>query len=177
MPNTITVAARPTSAKTAPPTLSKADAALVAHARDELTRTDGMITEILQLKDRLADFGRDYATGKINILQAASLLPATTATARAEITSGLRHSVKTYQREILQSVAEVVTKAREHAVAELLEKCRTLELVERDSAKNIGITADNYEPSPMLRSLRQQHKVAVESLDNRISRADLNALS
>lgn len=176
MPNPITIARRPTSAPTSKPTLSKTDADVIAFARAELVRTDAMIDEILLLKDRLADFGRDYATGKISILEAAALLPATSATARAEITSGLRHAVKVHQREILEGVAGVITKARQHAVDELLDKCRDLESTERESARNIGIIEDGYQPSLLLERLREQHRRALDSLTHRITRQDITAL-
>lgn len=177
MPNSFTIAHRPTSAPTSKPTLSKADAEVIAHARAELARTDKMLEEVLTLKHRLENFGAEYAAGKISMIEAAGLITASnSADARHDLANALRHPIKEYVRKILEGCAEVITKARQHAADELLQKCKALESLERDSAKNIGISADDYSPSGMLQSLREQHRRAVDTISHRITRQCLAQL-
>ena len=162
------------SAKTSPAKLSAADEKLIAAARKELSRTDKLLLEIGGLKEAFADAGKSFAEGKLDLLQAATILASSDD--RASITGNLRPHVKALQREVVNSCSEVILKCRAHAVSELASKSSTLEKTERKSASDLGLSDDEFLPSVLLERIRQQHSIALKQASQRVTRADFNQL-
>tara|TARA_R110002110_G_scaffold71537_1_gene191130 strand:+ start:138 stop:656 length:519 start_codon:yes stop_codon:yes gene_type:complete len=162
------------SAKTSPAKLSAADEKLIAAARKELSRTDKLLLEIGGLKEAFADAGKSFAEGKLDLLQAATILASSDD--RASITGNLRPHVKALQKETVATCSDIILKCRNHAVSELAGKCQNLEAIERASAIELGLSDDDFLPSVLLERIRQQHALALKAASQRVTRADFNQL-
>lgn len=169
-----TVISYPTAAtvKTTAPSLTAAETKEFARIKSELARLDNLLGEVANLKETLATVGRDFASGKVDVLTAAAIL-VTTVDERAAMQQGLRTAVKLSIRAMLDEAQGLVDKARQHAVEDLAERCRIMEKAERDNAANVGIGADDYRASGMLESLREQHRQARELIGTPVQPADL----
>jgi hypothetical protein len=80
-------------------------------------------------------------------------------------------------KEIVESVADLVEGHRQHAVDDLLDRCKQMETAERENARNVGIGDDDFRPSGLLESLREQHRRANGLIGTLITRSDLNQLA
>tara|TARA_R110002110_G_scaffold414227_2_gene643766 strand:+ start:77 stop:589 length:513 start_codon:yes stop_codon:yes gene_type:complete len=154
--------------------LSPADKKTIAAARKELERTDSLLEEVNGLKQRYEEAGSQFALGKVDLLTAAALL--SSSDARAMVISNLRPPIKQLQREIVATCKDIIVAARQHTVDELHKKCASLEATERRSSSDLGIHNDNFKTSDLLERLCAQHKLALEAVSDRVSRANLNQL-
>ena len=162
------------SAKTSPAKLTAADEKLISSARKELARTDALLLEINGLKEKFQNAGEGFAKGEIGIMEAATVLASSDNL--ASIRGNLRPPVKSLQRDIVKSCADIVFKCRQHAVAELEGKCKRLEETERKSAAELGLLEDDFLPSVLLERIRQQHAIALKAASQRVTRACFNQL-
>jgi hypothetical protein len=124
------------------------------------------------LKQSLETIGIDFASGKCDMLTAAALV-CSTLDQRHAMQQALRTPLKQAQKSVLASVQSIVEKTRKHACDELAEKCRVMENGERENALTIGIGADDYRPSGMLESLREQHRRAISTISEPVTLPDL----
>lgn len=162
------------SAKTSAPQLTAAEAKLVSAAKKELERTDALLLEINNLKEKFQNAGSEFAQGKLGLLEAATILASSDN--RQSIIGNLRPHVKALQKETVSTCSEVVLKCRNHAVSELAGKCQNLEATERASATDLGLSDDDFLPSILLDRVKQQHSIALKQASQRVTRADFNQL-
>ena len=175
MPNTYRKAVKAAAAPTSLFKPSKSDQETIAHVRKEFERSDNLLEETRTLKERFATLGQDFAKGKIDLVTAAGLIAC--GQGRTEIAGGLRHHVKSFQKELLATIEPIVRKARQHAADEIRDKCQTLEKTERQSSAELGVHPDEFQPSGLLESLREQHRRLLDRVDDRVTRTDLGGIA
>ena len=161
-------------APTSPAPLSPADKKIISAARSEMQRTDNLLEEVNGLKQRYEESGAEFALGKIDLLTAAALL--SSSDSRAVVISNLRPPIKQLQRQIIDTCRDIIIRGRQHSVDELQKKCAGLEAVERKSSSELGIHEDSFTPSILLERVRNNHKLALDTVRDRISRENLNQL-
>lgn len=174
MANTITKTVQATSATTSAYKLSPAEQKAIDTAKAEFVRTDALLEEILTLKQKFQNVGADFAAGKLDLMAAAGIIACDVD--RPELIGKLRAPVKQLQREVLASVGEVLGNARQHGLDELAAKCKKLETVERQSSAELGIGDDDFTPSSLLESLREQHRRHAATVGTHFTKSNLAAL-
>jgi hypothetical protein len=162
----------PTSVQTSAPKLSASDTAALKHAKNEFYRLEKLLADVSNLKFSLAEIGEQFAAGKVDLLTAASVI-CSSLDQRHEMMQALRTPLKQAQKQAMASAKSIVEKTRKHACDELAEKCRVMENGERENALTIGIGADDYRPSGMLESLREQYRRAIKTITEPVSLSDL----
>jgi hypothetical protein len=128
------------------------------------------------LRDAITDAARGFARGELTLGQAAGLA-GIEQSRLADVRGVLRHGPKTLAKETVEAVADLVEGHREHVVDDLLGRCKQMETAERDNARNVGIGDDDFRPSGLLESLREQHRRAHGLIGTLITRSDLNQLA
>jgi hypothetical protein len=174
--NTVITNIAPTRVQTTAPKLSKADRDRLTHALAELHRLDARLDEVNNLRDAIAEAARGFAKGDLTLGQAAGLA-GIEQNRLADVRGVLRHGPKMLAKEIVESVADLVEGHRQHAVDDLLDRCKQMETAERENARNVGIGDDDFRPSGLLESLREQHRRANGLIGTLITRSDLNQLA
>jgi hypothetical protein len=89
----------------------------------------------------------------------------------------LRSGCKAIAKLEVASVADLVEAHRQHAVDDLLDRCKRMEAAERENAQNVGIGPDDFRASGLLESLREQHRRAHGLIGSLVTRSDLNQLA
>jgi hypothetical protein len=174
--NTIIQHVNPTTVSVSPPRITTEDLSRLQSALDELARIDQRLDEVSTLRDAVSSAAQAFGRGELTISQAAGL--ATIDPARLPDARGvLRSGCKAIAKLEVASVADLVEAHRQHAVDDLAGRCRTMETAERANAANVGIGADDYRPSGMLESLREQHRRAHGQLGGLVTRGDVHALA
>ena len=130
---------------------------------NEVAGLETRLAEILTLKSLFQEATVSYARGDLDLISAASLVTASGAD-RDAIQSTLRQAVKLARTEALQSLAAIVAEVRASRVAELEEKCKSLEAAERNASAQAGIEADKFTPSQSLNSFRSKYAAARRDL-------------
>ncbi len=173
----ITSPIQPTSVPIPAPKISAQDKARLREILDELARLDGKRAEINNLRKLAKSAAAAYADGELSLMQAAGLAaipPGTIPAARLALRNGIRR----LQGELIEANADLIHSHRAHVVDSLAEKCKAMESGERRNAAAVGISEDEFAPSALLESLRQQHLNALRDLDSRIvTRAGINDLA
>ena len=174
--NTIIQHVNPTTVSVSPPRITTEDLSRLQSALDELARIDQRLDEVSTLRDAVSSAAQAFGRGELTISQAAGL--ATIDPARLPDARGvLRSGCKAIAKLEVASVADLVEAHRKHVVDDLAGRCKTMETAERANAANVGIGADDYRPSGMLESLREQHARAFRVIGNLVTRSDLNQLA
>lgn len=133
-------------------------------AAAELAGIDERLAQVVDLRAHLANAADDFAAGKMGLVEAiAALSSANDASARHELANTLRKPLKLRARAVLQEVHDILERKREAECAWLCERCAKLEQTERAEARELGIPADDFEPSPTLARLRESHRRHRES--------------
>ncbi len=173
---TITQNIAPTTVSPTPPRISTKDRARLQSALEELARIDQRLDEVATLRDSVSSAAQAFGRGELTISQAAGL--ATIDPARLPDARGvLRAGCKAIAKLVVASVADLVEAHRQHVADDLASRCRTMENAERANAANVGIGPDDYRPSGLLESLREQHLRAFKQIGNLVTRSDLNQLA
>ena len=151
--------------KTPPLKLDKPTAERIDKTRSEV---EAVTARMNQLHDRravkraLAEAPNAYAGGNLDL--AAAILAATAAaTVADEVISTLRGGCKNRLRELFLSAKPEIDAADENRIAELKTLAAEREKMERAEAAALGVDADDFPPSPILESLRETHRRAVEN--------------
>jgi hypothetical protein len=174
--NTVITNIAPTRVQTTAPKLTAADKSRLADALAELNRLDARLDEVNNLRDFVNAAAVAFGRGELTISQAAGL--ATIDPARLPDARGvLRAGCKSVAKGVVEAVADLVEGHREHVVDDLLGRCKQMETAERDNARNVGIGDDDFRPSGLLESLREQHRRAHGLIGTLITRSDLNQLA
>jgi hypothetical protein len=174
--NTVITNIAPTRVQTTAPKLTAADKSRLADALAELHRLDGRLDEVNNLRDAIAEAARGFAKGDLTLGQAAGLA-GIEQNRLADVRGVLRHGPKMLAKETVEAVADLVEGHREHVVDDLLGRCKQMETAERENARNVGIGDDDFRPSGLLESLREQHRRANGLIGTLITRSDLNQLA
>jgi hypothetical protein len=174
--NTVITNIAPTRVQTTAPKLSKADRDRLADALAELRRLDARLDQVNNLRDAIAEAARGFAKGDLTLGQAAGLA-GIEQNRLADVRGVLRHGPKMLAKETVEAVADLVEGHRQHAVDDLKSRCAAMEHRERQNALEVGIGPDDYRPSGLLESLREQHRRAHGLIGTLITRADLNQLA
>ena len=163
------------TAKTATVKFNPAEKARIQDAAAELTRLDGLLEQVIDLKAAIADAGSKFVAGEISIIEICGLVCADS-TDRHELQQALKPHVKNAMRDTVAGVGDLIEKARQFHIDELAAKCSNLEKLERATLTDLGINQDEYQPSAILAGLREQHRRTLAHGKNTVSRAELNLL-
>ncbi|MFC7335751.1 hypothetical protein ACFQY0_01075 [Haloferula chungangensis] len=138
---------------------SAADKKRITDAITELARLDGILAEITDLREFLDSAGARFAAGELTMAEAVSTLAVSAnSTDRGLLQSALRTPIKRAIKTTIADVADVLDAFHDDKEAQLKTKCADLEAIERQSAEEVGIHADEFAPSDTLCRLRESFK-------------------
>ena len=159
MPTTVFIP--PTSIKTSAYKFSKPEQDRLSAAAAELARLDGLLGDIVRIKDVIDSAGEDFAAGRISIRETIGLIAAAgDSAARAELEGKLRRPIKAALKATVASVADLVDKSRNHHVAELESKAKQIESSERGAIDGLGIGQEDFTASLLLLGIQEQWRRA-----------------
>lgn len=145
------------------PAYSTSEKKRLHDAYAEIQRLETKLSEIEDIRAVITAAEADFVSGKLDIIAAAGLLSVTgDINARSELQARLRRPVKLALKAVVESVSDLLRRASQAKVDSIAEQARELEKVERDSFREHGLP-DEFQPSPLLKALRDKHKRALEN--------------
>lgn len=146
--------------------MTASDRKLIATTATEISRLNGKLDELSNVKRALQEIPMAYARGEISLAIAAISAREADSTARDQIARVLRSGVKALHRETLQLVAPIVAEVRAAKISTLEGQVAELEKAELAAAALAGIALESFKPSEALNRMAFFLKGARQTLSS-----------